>query len=158
MKKIYFAGPDVFRPDYEKHAARVKELALAAGFEPLLPGDAELADSLDIFKHNLNLIDEAAAVVANLAAFRGPVEPDSGTVFECAYAFAGGKPVIGIVPDQRDLAARLNLAPGALCPNGWQVENFGLPLNLMLAHALTRRVLNLDEALAALKDLEGLPG
>jgi nucleoside 2-deoxyribosyltransferase len=158
---IYFAGPDVFRPDYPLFVARVKALCAGLGLTPLLPGDGGhgAADSQGIFRHNLNLIRGAAGVVANLDPFRGPVEPDSGTVFECAYAFALGKFVIGVMADGRDLLTKLRalgLGPaesGRPAPDGWLVEDFGLPLNLMLAHGLSALVPTLEEAAAAARRL-----
>ncbi len=173
MTTIYFAGPDVFRPDYAAHVARLRRLCDRAGLSPLIPGDAEAQTSPDpggreegpvtsgllkcscaICDHNLRLIERADGVVANLEPFRSLTEPDSGTVFECGFAFALGKFVVGIVPDLRDLAAKIRASagPGAAdscCPDGWLIEDFGLPLNLMLAHTLAATVSSLDEAVAA---------
>ena len=62
--------------------------------------------------------------------FRGD-EADSGTCFEAGYAFAKGKTVYGYVSDARTLRENLGEAE----ENGFSVENFGLPLNLMLSCA-----------------------
>jgi len=92
-------------------------------------------------------------LIANLNPFRGVIEPDSGTVFECAYAFAKGKWVIGYLGDQRDVLTKLRQAetgPPAdkkICPDGTWVEDFGLPLNLMLARGLTALTGSLDGAI-----------
>ena len=69
-------------------------------------------------------------MIANLNPFRGD-EPDSGTCFEAGYAFAKGKTVYGYVSDARTLREKL----GEADENGFSVENFGLPLNLMLSCA-----------------------
>ena len=69
-------------------------------------------------------------MIANLNAFRGR-EPDSGTCFEVGYAFAKGKKVYGYVSDARTMREKL----GGADENGFSVEDFGLPLNLMLSCA-----------------------
>jgi nucleoside 2-deoxyribosyltransferase len=150
---IYFAGPDVFDPDYPRLAAEIKSLCSCLAIRPLLPGDQEMAGADAIFRHNLALIDQADGVLANLNPFRGVIEPDSGTVFECAYAYARGKWVIGYLEDRRDILTKLR--PGEFGPpgegllgrDGRLIEDFGLPLNLMLAQALTALAGNLEEAL-----------
>lgn len=154
MHAVYFAGPDVFRPDYSNICREIRETCRAVGISPLLPGDKKFDSAEDIFRHNLSLIRQAAAVAANLNPFRSPVEPDSGTVFECAYALALGKPVFGYLAETGDLKSRLaakGLAPDSqgLCPGGWLVEDFGLPLNLMLAGGLTYLGPGLTEAIRA---------
>ncbi|WP_033887167.1 nucleoside 2-deoxyribosyltransferase, partial [Pseudomonas aeruginosa] len=85
------------------------------------------------------LIERADCVLANLEPFRGS-EPDSGTAFEVGYALALGKPVYAYLSDAGAYAERLaRLAPEWLGEHpgedrdGWQLEGFGLPLNLMLA-------------------------
>lgn len=152
MIAIYFAGPDVFRPYYQKIAGRIEDLCLKKNIRPLLPGDAELASAQDIFQRNLALIRRAEAVIADLNPFRGPVEPDSGTVYECGFAFALNKAVFGVLKDNNDLkgkltAAGIELNRQGLCPGGWLVEDFGLPLNLMLAHSLKAVCPSLEEAI-----------
>ena len=81
----------------------------------------------------------ADAVLANLDFFRGP-EPDSGTCFEVGYAVARGKPVFGYIPEHGSFAERIRErhphaigADGVLDVHGWSIEEFGLPLNLMLS-------------------------
>ena len=151
MTTVYFAGPDIFRPDYEEHSARLRDLCARTGLTALLPGDGHYRESRDIFQHNLDLINRADGLIANLNPFRSPVEPDSGTVFECAYAFARGKFVIGVLGDRRPLLSRLpNRSPeaGPICPGGWRIEDFGLPLNLMLCHCLNATAADFPEAVA----------
>lgn len=153
MLSVYFAGPDVFRADYGDHCERVRRLCAGAGLIPLCPGLGEARDSQAIFYENLDLIRQADGIVANLDPFRGPSEPDSGTVFECAFAFSLGKWVIGVLGDRRDLVTKLRAAGAVPGPGsggyvhaGWQVEDFGLPLNLMLNHALAGVAGSLEEA------------
>ena len=156
MTVIYFAGPDVFRPDYAQHSQKVRGLCARYGLTPLLPDESHALDSPGIFQKNLDLILQADGVIANLNPFRGAVEPDSGTVFECGFAFARGKSVVGILADRRDLTAKLlefgaarHPETGRLIHDGWLVEDFGLPLNLMLSHCLSALVGSLEEAVAA---------
>ena len=130
MKTIYFAGPDVFRNDYAEIKSEIRSLCIAYGLTPLLPGDLILKAPEDIFRHNLTLIEQANAVIANLNPFRGQIEPDSGTVFECAYAYAKGKIVISYLAGRRDLLTKIRQASldpesdGAICPVGTWIEDF----------------------------------
>ena len=77
-------------------------------------------------------------MLANLDFFRG-AEPDSGTCFEVGYAVARGKTVVGYLPEGGSYAQRIRqrhpevLRDDATDRAGWQLEEFGLPLNLMLA-------------------------
>src|SRR3546814_9394970 len=81
----------------------------------------------------------ALPVLANLDFFRGP-EPDSGTCFEVGYAVAQGKSVFGYIPDCGSFAERIRerhphaIGPGGVLDvHGWSIEEFGLPLHLMLS-------------------------
>lgn len=152
---IYLAGPDIFYPDAEARYAALEALCAARGLKGVRPSDGgmsahkgqdtprELASR--IYVGNVTRIQQCAAVVANLSPFRGVMEPDSGTVFEVGMAIALGKPVAVYLPQaDRDMASRLQAAfgtepmpgqPGAEVDRvfGAMVEDFGLPLNLMLA-------------------------
>src|SRR5690606_34377327 len=135
---VYLAGPDVFYPDARAHGERMRAVCREAGFIGLFPLDAQVPrQSMAIYQANRQLIDRADAVVANLRDFRG-FEPDSGTVWEAAYALARGKPVVGYCPTAATIAQRLQASPhGKLFDAQCEVEDFGLPLNLMLAHSLS---------------------
>ena len=135
--KLYLAGPDLFRPDVLEWAERVGALCRRDGHQALIPLDGTRTDADDIYRDNLRLIGEADVVLANLNPFRG-AEPDSGTCVEIGYALALGKPVIGYAETLAPLRDRLHaVGPGAdgcyRDAAGWAVENFGLPLNLMLS-------------------------
>jgi nucleoside 2-deoxyribosyltransferase len=143
MTSIYLAGPDVFRPDAGAYGESLKVACRAHGFEGLYPLDNAVPQGLSkpeaaawICQANLELIQHADIVMANLNPFRG-AEPDSGTVFEVGYATALGKPVWGYVDDIRAIAQRVvhTMHPDGrrVDDQGLQVEDFGLPLNLMLA-------------------------
>ncbi|WP_427915614.1 nucleoside 2-deoxyribosyltransferase [Ramlibacter sp. MMS24-I3-19] len=165
MHRVYLAGPDVFRPDAIEHGRKLVDLCTAHGFEGVFPLDPSLAAdprpshelARQIYRDNLARIDSCDAVLANLDFFRG-VEPDSGTCFEVGYAVAHGKVVVGYVPDRGSLPERIRgrdpgLVQGDFDLNGWRVEDFGLPLNLMLAVPCRIVVGDARSALAALAAL-----
>lgn len=137
---IYLAGPDVFRPDALTHGQALKALCAEFGHRGLYPLDHTVPEGLKgaaaarwICQANCALIRQADVVLANLHDFRGH-EPDSGTAFEVGYAAALGKPVWAYLADTRPLRLQLG---GAQDAQGWTVEDFGLPRNLMLAASAT---------------------
>lgn len=157
---VYLAGPDVFRPDIERIRQERRRQCEAVGLIPLDPCDNDnLASSRTIYVGNIVMLDRADLVIANLTPFRG-VEPDSGTVWESARASAHGKPVFGYMAGHPEvLFDRVAAAYGPLTSHGEGlrrcdrdrdgnlVENWGLPLNLMLAHGLTGLAASFEEAL-----------
>jgi nucleoside 2-deoxyribosyltransferase len=154
--KVYLAGPDVFYPDALERGRQMQELCASRGFIGLYPLDGSDVEgacpgSRGIFEANIQLIASADALVANLRDFRGH-EPDSGTVWEVAYALAIGKPVVGYLPSPESVLQRVSKGSGApMDAQGCAIENFGLPLNLMLAHSLTSIVYGPEEGFAGLK-------
>ncbi|HJW27530.1 MAG TPA: nucleoside 2-deoxyribosyltransferase [Rhodocyclaceae bacterium] len=161
--KLYLAGPDVFRPDALAWAEEARALCAAWGHQALIPLDNEETTAEGIYKANVGLLRAADGVIANLNPFRG-LEPDSGTCVEVGFALALGKPVIGHVRDARPLAERVAAAQGSALGmadgrptdrDGLHVENFGLPLNLMLAVPVRIVTGGLKEALAALAPGQG---
>lgn len=152
--KLYLAGPDVFRPDAIAWAASVRALCHKQGHQALIPLDGRQTTAVGICQQNLKLIGEADVVLANLNPFRG-AEPDSGTCVEIGYALALGKPVIGYADSLAPMRDRLHaLGPGAdgryRDPAGWVVEDFGLPLNLMLSVPVQLEQGGIEVALHAL--------
>lgn len=124
----------------------------------MIPLDNEETTAEGIFKANISLISEADVVVANLNPFRG-FEPDSGTSFEVGCAIALGKRVIGYMNDTRPQVEKLaEHCGGSLArkdgriidKDGMAIENFGLPVNLMLSVPCEIIEGNLAKALAAL--------
>lgn len=165
IRYLYLAGPDVFRADAVEYGERLKARCAEYGFEGLYPlGQNTPADIVEpgrraewIYRADIELLDRADAVLANLDFFRG-AEPDSGTCFEVGYAVAKGKPVYGYIPEQGSLVQRLRqrepsiiAADGLLDTRGWTIEDFGLPLNLMLAVPATIVVGDASTALARLR-------
>ncbi len=142
MKKVYLAGPDVFASDAAERADKHKSLCRSHGFEPLHPVDQIEPTAQAIYQRNIELIQEADALIANANPFRG-AEPDSGTVFEIGYAVALGKPVIIYLDEPLTIVKTVEKYYGPVYfdqirqqwvdQNGYMVEDFNLPLNLMLS-------------------------
>ena len=153
----------MFRPDAADHGRRAVALCAEYGFSGIFPLSAFLPEGLapqalarHIYEANIGHIEACDAVLANLDFFRGP-EPDSGTCFEVGYAVARGKPVVGYLPEDGSFAERIRrrhphaVGQGLKDAAGWELEEFGLPLNLMLAVPCRIVVGDLRAALAALR-------
>jgi nucleoside 2-deoxyribosyltransferase len=162
--KVYLAGFDVFKPDAASIFASLCSEAIRLQLVPLAPIDGDMPSAVSgvqmakhIFASNVAKLSEADGLIANLAPFRGH-EPDSGTVFEVGFAIARGIPVIGYGVPAGSYADRLHAAkPCTRCEagvlreqhSGWLVEDFGLPLNLMLSCSIEFR----DTAVEALQQM-----
>src|SRR3954470_11649109 len=97
--KVYLAGPDVFLPDAVGVGRLKVNLCERYGLAGLFPLDNEIHiavgdASLQIYRGNLSMMDEADAIVANLTPFRGP-SADAGTVFELGYMAGSRKLCLG---------------------------------------------------------------
>jgi nucleoside 2-deoxyribosyltransferase len=144
---IYLAGPDVFLPDALEMGQRKAEICARYGLTGLFPLDNAVAlaahdASVQIFRGNAAMMDRADAIIANLTPFRGP-SADAGTVYELGYMAGRGKLILGYSNDPAtyvDRVARsetIETRDGLLIgADGLAVEDFGLPDNLMLIHAL----------------------
>lgn len=155
---LYLAGPDVFRPDARAWADAARALCLRYGQQALIPLDGDARTAQGIFDANIAMIRNADAVLANLNPFRG-AEPDSGTAFEVGFALALGKPVWAYLAAAESIVARVARLQGGVATSaagpardreGWHIEDFGLPLNLMLAVPARCVVGDLEAALRAL--------
>jgi nucleoside 2-deoxyribosyltransferase len=148
MSKVYFAGPDVFRPNILELVTERRAICQRYGINPLFPADVEPPSDLYdpskfFFQCNIKMLEECDAVIADLNPFRGP-EPDSGTAFEVGYAAALGKPIVAYICTREDLAERtirmlgLKIAKGQplMDNDSLKIEDFGHPVNLMLAHSV----------------------
>lgn len=131
MKKIYIAGPDVFSPYAKEFGDEYKKICREHGFIGLYPLDNECDDAFEIFRANLDFINEADYVVANLNCFRGMIM-DDGTAFEIGYACAKGKPIFGYMDDTRSMVDRF----GSRDMENNVIEDFGFPINLMIASSV----------------------
>jgi nucleoside 2-deoxyribosyltransferase len=147
--KIYLAGPDVFLPDAVAIGRRKVELCARHGLVGLYPLDnaidiAAKDASMQIFRGNEAMMNEANAIIANLTPFRGP-GADAGTVYELGYMAGCGRLCLGYSNDPSSYARRvrefteLTSRDGRLIDaRGLTVEDFGLADNLMMIHALER--------------------
>lgn len=154
VEKIYIAGPSVFAKNAIAIGRRYKGICEHYGFTGLYPLDNEVDDDClgvelaeRIFTANCDLIDQADCVVADLNPFRGQCM-DDGTAFEIGYAFAKGKLIYGYIDDLGSLREKI----GETDEDGYRVENFGLPINLMIASATVIVEGNFREAIYELRN------
>jgi nucleoside 2-deoxyribosyltransferase len=174
MRKVYIAGPDIFRVEWPDMARVIMTACEAWGFEALLPIPADQSldrpdvsgitvpgkpkDARPVFESCMDMIRSCDAMVANITPFRGD-EPDSGTVFEMAMAYAQGKPVVAYTLDvrltnERHANGSITANGALMCQSGFLVEQFGLPCNVMVAQACSAIVFGgAKEGLFALKNL-----
>ncbi len=156
ITSLYLAGPDQWFPDAEARARRKLELCAAAGFVGVTSFDGLLVETTpseamarEIYADSIARLRQCDALVANLTPWRGP-GCDPGTAFEVGFAAALGKPVFAYLnvadEDEADHRGRVEALVGAVRDGEgrWrdlqdcEVEDFGLPENLML-WAETRR-------------------
>jgi nucleoside 2-deoxyribosyltransferase len=147
MTKIYLAGPDVFLPDARDVGRRKVDLCARHGLTGLYPLDntinlAANDASLQIFRGNEAMMNQADAIIANLTPFRGP-GADAGTVYELGYMIGRGKLCLGYSNDPSPYAERVAQFTAVTSGGGrlvdsqeLTVEDFGLADNLMMVHAL----------------------
>ncbi len=137
---MFIAGP-LFSQAEREFNLKVDGELRKHGFETFLPQrDVGKLDELlakegerayrMIFKRDLKGLDQSDVVVAILD---GP-DVDSGTAFEVGYAFAKGKPVVGLKTDMRVFAKDEEL-------------------NNMLAQGIRALARNLDEVVSELKKI-----
>ena len=123
MTKLYLAGP-LFTIAEQRFNVDLARFLEGEGFEVWLPQEHEPrqkkgeAMAKAIFRMDVAALDGADMVVA---CMDGP-DPDSGTAWECGYAFAKGKPVVCYRTDFRVSS-----------------DTKGAPYNLMLSESATTR-------------------
>src|SRR5262245_45560221 len=122
--KIYLAGP-LFTTAEREFNARLAQVLRAAGHEVFLPQEQEVRDrpARAIFEKDLDGIDAAEVVVASMD---GP-DPDSGTSWECGYAYARKKPILLFRTDFR-AADELGKAAYNLMLTECATRSLALPL------------------------------
>ena len=146
MITAYLAGPDVFLPNAAEHAAR--KIAICArygirGLPPLNEDIAALASlseaeaGIAIFAKDVEMMERAEIIIANLTPFRG-ASADSGTLVEIGWFLGRGRPIFGY-SNTATLFAERSRAQVAAMPDpmpGLAVEGFGLADNLMIPGAV----------------------
>lgn len=146
MITAYLAGPDVFLPNAVEHA--VAKVAICArhgirGLPPLnediaaLAAMSEAEAGIAIFRKDVEMMQAAEIVIANLTPFRG-ASADSGTLVEIGWFLGQGKPIFGYSNSAAlfDARSRAQVAAIADPMPGLAVEGFGLPDNLMIPGAV----------------------
>lgn len=120
--RIYVAAP-LFTQAEWRWNERLGEALGGFGFEVVLPQrraepmlyGREPFDAGVLFRDNVEEIRRAAVVLAVL----DQPDPDSGTCWECGYAYAIGRPVVGLRTDIRssgdDPEAAVNLMLSRSC-------------------------------------------
>jgi len=126
--KIYLAGP-LFSTAERDFNARLAQLLRDLGHEIWLPQESEQATMTpaQIFNEDVAGIDWAEVVVANMD---GP-DPDSGTCWECGYAYRK-KPIVVF---RTDFRVGYEFRPDPPAENDEQA-----PYNLMLTESATIRL------------------
>lgn len=94
--RIYLAGP-LFTQAERLWNRELKQYLLHHGHEVFLPQEHPHTSARETFLLNLAYLRECEAVVAILDG----ADADSGTCWECGYAFARGKPVVAVRSDLR---------------------------------------------------------
>jgi nucleoside 2-deoxyribosyltransferase len=117
--KLYLAGP-LFTMAEQNFNASLARFLEGEGFEVWLPQEHEPRSKTAraIFAMDVKGLDDADMVVA---CMDGP-DPDSGTAWECGYAYAEGKPIVCYRTDFRISG-----------------DTKGAPYNLMLSESATAR-------------------
>ena len=128
--KAYIAGP-LFDEGERWWIEKVEQVVVGAGLTTFLPHrDNPTKDQhnvAEIFANDRRGIDECDLVVASLNG----LTTDDGTAWELGYAFALGKPIIGLYTD-------------------WRRRFDDEVVNLMIECSLTMLVRSLDELPGAL--------
>jgi len=147
--RVYLAGPEVFLPNAREVGNLKRQICATAGLEGLFPLDADL-DLNGLHPHvaaraialgNEGLMRSADTIIANLTPFRG-VSMDAGTAFEVGFMRALRRPVFGYTNAGGDYRTRaLSFQEASRhsfdCDRAeFEVEDFSLPENLMIAIAI----------------------
>ncbi len=139
---VYLAGP-LFTIAEREFNTRLGQELRNLGYSVFLPQEGEPREltAQAIFDMDVSGVDHAQVIVA---IFDGP-DPDSGTCWECGYAYAKNKPVIGVRTDFRGVSDG-NLAPYNLMLSESSVKQIQLS---SLNHDLKALIKVLDEQLQA---------
>jgi nucleoside 2-deoxyribosyltransferase len=129
--KIYLAGP-LFTTAEQEFNRQLRDLLEKAGHQVWLPQEHEPRErsAQAIFETDVAGLDASEVVVANMD---GP-DPDSGTCWECGYAYKK-KPIVLFRTDFREAG-----------------DVHGSPFNLMLAASAAKVIL---APLASVRELAG---
>ena len=104
MRTVYLAAP-LFSEAERDFNRKLRDEIKSAGFNVFLPQEDSnnVRDEKNrqniIFNKNVDAIDSSGIIVAVIDG----TDVDSGTAWEIGYAFARGKPIIGLRTDFRTL-------------------------------------------------------
>lgn len=130
-KKVYLAGPDVFRPYASSHFETMKKILSLHYFDGLAPIDGSSNDPEQIYNNNLQLISNSDYVLANLDTFRG-ASADAGTCVEIGFAYAMYKPIIGYYTNGKPKEYKTRVKKKYKESKYTHVEDFSFTDNLMI--------------------------
>jgi nucleoside 2-deoxyribosyltransferase len=173
IQTLYLSGPDTGFADAGAHDAARRALCEQAGFTPISPFGVAVAEqdrseamAREIYAGRMALLRGADAIVCNLTPLRGP-GCDPGAAFEAGFMSGLGKPVFAYmnVAEEEDAELASRVESWALVEldddgtlrdeHGSEIEDFGLPENLMLwAEARRLYVIVTPDTLADLTGLE----
>jgi nucleoside 2-deoxyribosyltransferase len=120
--RLYFAAPLFTQAEWQWNE-RLRDELVKRGLDVILPQDRQkpMLDGSDpfdpqaLFDHNVSSIEAANGILAVL----DQADPDSGTCWECGYAYHRGLPIIGLQTDLRiigdDPGASTNLMLSRSC-------------------------------------------
>lgn len=175
---VYLAGPEVFLPDpiaagVDKKAAienLVKQNDWAFNLVGLYPMDNEIdnfapdfATGMKIYHANIDLMNKAHFITANMVRFRGP-SMDVGTAFEMGYMTGLEKPVFayydatpfygaqekpGLYAERIKKFYPISKDNPGVDIHGQSIENFKMPDNLMMVGSLESGEAKISESFEA---------
>jgi nucleoside 2-deoxyribosyltransferase len=143
--KIYLAGP-LFTLAEQKFNSGLARFLREKGFAVWLPQDHEPRQKTAqaIFEMDVGGLDWADMVVA---CMDGP-DPDSGTAWECGYAYGKGKPIVCYRTDFR-MTGDTKDAPYNLMLSASATERFELPFRATTAEFHRRMLKQIRKAVRA---------
>jgi nucleoside 2-deoxyribosyltransferase len=149
MTKLYLAGP-LFTVAEQNFNADLARFLKRRGFEVWLPQDHEPrrkkgeGKAKAIFRMDVAALDWADVIVA---CMDGP-DPDSGTAWECGYAYAKEKPIVCYRTDFR-ISGDTEGAPYNLMLSESATARFELPFRTKTAQFHKRMLEHIHKALRA---------
>ncbi|GAL85318.1 nucleoside 2-deoxyribosyltransferase [Sporocytophaga myxococcoides] len=143
--KIYLAGPDVFRQNAKEHFEKLNNFLSQKGHKALIPLDNQIDPTKaelvceQIFNGNIQMIEMADVVVANIDPFRGACM-DDGTAFEIGMAFGKKKKIYAYCtePECTIPETTKKMFDISKQPEYSEIEDFGHCVNLMIHYAIVQ--------------------
>jgi nucleoside 2-deoxyribosyltransferase len=150
ITSLYLGGPDAAMPDALVMMANKRRLCSESGFVGVYPEDSVLVETepseamaREIYADRVQRMRLADAAILNMTPWRGP-NCSVSAAFEAGFMAAQDKPVFAYMnvqsEDEAELRNRIENAMGLELDRsgvwrdafGGQIEDFGLPEDLML--------------------------